>query len=358
MMIPLGVVVVLAIVVPWYAALYHRYGWTYITSFFVGENIARYTEGVGVETRRGPLFYLPVVFSDSFPWSLCLFGAAGVWLADSAPARSRTVQPPDERSRHSAFGRCCGCGFSVIVGLLYVLRGEAGSLHFSRSFPRSPPSAGCSSRVETADGRLRGLDVARDARRSSACCSRLPAPGRSTSFSRGEGVCAGRRGVRRRRRRRLAVHVALGLALSQPRACSAGRRPLSLDHAELGIHHPRPAKLRALQTRSSADVPRSSSASLTEMWSRTTTSRCRAWCITSAATSTSSSTASVFLKLLTGDAACSRCSRRPITKQIGPRCRGADLRARSSADREYQTESRPCAGSVTGSAADHEPLCE
>jgi 4-amino-4-deoxy-L-arabinose transferase-like glycosyltransferase len=92
MMIPAGIVVVLAIVVPWYAALYHRYGWTYITSFFLGENVARYTEGVGVETRRGPLFYLPVVLSDSFPWSLGLFGAAAMWIADrrrmqAAPAR-------------------------------------------------------------------------------------------------------------------------------------------------------------------------------------------------------------------------------------------------------------------------------
>ena len=82
MMIPLGLVIVLAIVVPWYAALYHRYGWTYITSFIVGENIARYTEGLGVEQRRGLSFYLPVVFSDSFPWSLCLFGAAALWVAD------------------------------------------------------------------------------------------------------------------------------------------------------------------------------------------------------------------------------------------------------------------------------------
>ncbi len=82
MMIPVGLILVLAIVVPWYAALYHRYGWTYITSFIVGENIARYTEGYGVEQRRGLSFYLPVVFSDSFPWSLCLFGAAGLWLAD------------------------------------------------------------------------------------------------------------------------------------------------------------------------------------------------------------------------------------------------------------------------------------
>jgi 4-amino-4-deoxy-L-arabinose transferase-like glycosyltransferase len=82
MMIPLGLVIVLAIVVPWYAALYHRYGWTYITSFIVGENIARYTEGLGVEQRRGLWFYLPVVFSDSFPWSLGLFAAAALWLVD------------------------------------------------------------------------------------------------------------------------------------------------------------------------------------------------------------------------------------------------------------------------------------
>jgi 4-amino-4-deoxy-L-arabinose transferase-like glycosyltransferase len=96
MMIPAGILVVLAIVLPWYVALYHRYGWTYITSFFVGENIARYTEGLGVETRRGPLFYLPVVFSDSFPWSLCLFGAAGLWLADwrARRAGSAPAAPP------------------------------------------------------------------------------------------------------------------------------------------------------------------------------------------------------------------------------------------------------------------------
>ena len=103
MMIPAGLVLVLAIVVPWYAALYQRYGWTYITSFIRGENIARFTEGVGVESRRGPEFYIPVVFSDSFPWSLCLFGAAGLWFADwrsrSAAARPREDPPgPDDRA--------------------------------------------------------------------------------------------------------------------------------------------------------------------------------------------------------------------------------------------------------------------
>ena len=99
MMIPTGILVVLAIVVPWYAALYHRYGWTYITSFFFGENVARYTEGVGVETRRGPLFYLPVVLSDSFPWSLCLFGGAAMWMADRRRMRSRSTVPTPEDMR-------------------------------------------------------------------------------------------------------------------------------------------------------------------------------------------------------------------------------------------------------------------
>lgn len=94
MMIPVGIIVVLAIVIPWYAALYQRYGWTYITSFIVGENIARYTEGLGVEQRRGLSFYLPVVFSDSFPWSLCLFGAAALWVMDRR-GRDRAVAIAD-----------------------------------------------------------------------------------------------------------------------------------------------------------------------------------------------------------------------------------------------------------------------
>ena len=91
MMIPPGVVIVLAIVVPWYAVLYTRHGWTYIGSFFLGENVARYTEGYGVESVRGPLFYLPVLFSDSFPWSAFLFAsAAAAW-------RSRRSTAPDDR---------------------------------------------------------------------------------------------------------------------------------------------------------------------------------------------------------------------------------------------------------------------
>ena len=80
MLVPLGTVIVLAIVVPWYAALYQQSGWAPIKSFFFGENLARYVEGVGVNADRPFWWYLPVVFSDSFPWSLLLFPAAALWL--------------------------------------------------------------------------------------------------------------------------------------------------------------------------------------------------------------------------------------------------------------------------------------
>jgi 4-amino-4-deoxy-L-arabinose transferase-like glycosyltransferase len=80
MMIPLGILIVAVIVVPWYAVLYHEQGWTYIKSFLVSENIERFTSGVGVRQQRGPLFYLPVVLSDSFPWSMLLpFAAIAAW---------------------------------------------------------------------------------------------------------------------------------------------------------------------------------------------------------------------------------------------------------------------------------------
>jgi 4-amino-4-deoxy-L-arabinose transferase-like glycosyltransferase len=89
MMLPAGVLVVAAIVVPWYAALYRAHGWTYIRSFLIGENIERFTSGVGVQMYRGPLFYLPVLVSDSFPWSLLLpLAAVLAWRSRSPAHRS------------------------------------------------------------------------------------------------------------------------------------------------------------------------------------------------------------------------------------------------------------------------------
>jgi 4-amino-4-deoxy-L-arabinose transferase-like glycosyltransferase len=96
MMLPAGALILLAIVAPWYVALYLRHGSAPMTEFIFGENVARYTAGVGVETERGPLFYLPVLISDSFPWSVFL-GAAAVtwWRARTAGA----IREPAQRIR-------------------------------------------------------------------------------------------------------------------------------------------------------------------------------------------------------------------------------------------------------------------
>jgi 4-amino-4-deoxy-L-arabinose transferase-like glycosyltransferase len=79
MMIPAGILIVAAIVLPWYLALYHQHGWTEIKSFLLTENLERFTAGEGVRQVRGPLFYLPVVLSDSFPLSVMLIVAAALW---------------------------------------------------------------------------------------------------------------------------------------------------------------------------------------------------------------------------------------------------------------------------------------
>ena len=91
MMIPAGTLIVLAIVLPWYAALYWQEGWTPIVSFVLGENVARYVEGVGVGAERPLWWYVPVVFSDSFPWSFFLIPAAVSWFRQRQTAGTAAV---------------------------------------------------------------------------------------------------------------------------------------------------------------------------------------------------------------------------------------------------------------------------
>jgi 4-amino-4-deoxy-L-arabinose transferase-like glycosyltransferase len=91
MMIPLGAVIVLAIVVPWYYALYLRDGWTYIAQFFLGENIGRFTSGIGQITPRPWWFYGPVVLGDSLPMSVFLVAAAVHWFRSRPADRIQTL---------------------------------------------------------------------------------------------------------------------------------------------------------------------------------------------------------------------------------------------------------------------------
>lgn len=97
-----GAIIVALIVAPWYLALYAQHGWTYINEFFVGENVNRYLSPVGPQDDRGLLFYVPVLLTDTFPWSLCVVGAVVMWWKSRHPredARSAPSREPDAAHR-------------------------------------------------------------------------------------------------------------------------------------------------------------------------------------------------------------------------------------------------------------------
>ena len=91
MLLP-GAAIALAIVVPWYAAVYVQHGWTYIAQFVFGENIERYATAM-TPGGRDAAFYLPVLLTDLFPWApLVLVPLATAW-------RRRA---PDEPAAHGS----------------------------------------------------------------------------------------------------------------------------------------------------------------------------------------------------------------------------------------------------------------
>jgi len=89
MLLPTGAVISLAIVVPWYYLLYREHGWEYIGTFIFGENLGRYAEAVG-EQSRGMLFYIPVMLADLFPWSLMI--PLALWWAIRYYRRDRVAR--------------------------------------------------------------------------------------------------------------------------------------------------------------------------------------------------------------------------------------------------------------------------
>ena len=77
MLVPVGVVIGVVVVLPWYVLVYQQHGWEYIRSFIVDENLLRYTQTVG-GGGRGPFFYLSVMLDFLFPWSL--FVPFALWI--------------------------------------------------------------------------------------------------------------------------------------------------------------------------------------------------------------------------------------------------------------------------------------
>ncbi len=73
-----GAAILTAVALPWYGLTYIYHGWTYITDFFLQDNLARFATDIRGPVR-GPFYYFGVYFSDFFPWSL-LSIAAGIYL--------------------------------------------------------------------------------------------------------------------------------------------------------------------------------------------------------------------------------------------------------------------------------------
>jgi 4-amino-4-deoxy-L-arabinose transferase-like glycosyltransferase len=70
-----GALIVLAINLPWWWAIYSQHGAEPIRTFWLGENFGRYTEPMQ-PGDRDIWFYVPVVLGDLFPWTL--FVVAGL----------------------------------------------------------------------------------------------------------------------------------------------------------------------------------------------------------------------------------------------------------------------------------------
>ena len=64
-----GAAIFLCVVLPWYVLSYFARGWDYISQFFLSDNLGRFaSESFG--PARTFYYYVPIWFSDFFPWSL------------------------------------------------------------------------------------------------------------------------------------------------------------------------------------------------------------------------------------------------------------------------------------------------
>ena len=163
MMLPTGAIISLAIVVPWYYLLYREHGWEYIGSFIFGENLGRYADAVG-EQSRGMLFYIPVMLADLFPWSV-MIPLAIVWAIR------------DER--HNPVARLLVAWIAAIV-VFFSFSGTKEDLYILPIVPAEAALIGAMlakarSKVARQAGRWREPPPGRRAPRRRCCSSRGPA---------------------------------------------------------------------------------------------------------------------------------------------------------------------------------------
>jgi len=86
MMLPIGIIVIALIVLPWYLAIYAQFGWSHIRTFIFNDNLSRYTQPFW-GPRRNVFFFLRVLMGDFFPWSLFLIPLAWLGIRRIWPSR-------------------------------------------------------------------------------------------------------------------------------------------------------------------------------------------------------------------------------------------------------------------------------
>ena len=126
MMIPAGIAIFLAIVVPWYLLVFQKHGANYIVSFILNENIGRYTdEGWG---PRRHFFYLQTMLGDLFPWSLLMIVALvcvgfrrrfGEWIFGS-----NSIDTASGSEQAFSIARLLAIWIAVIVGFYSLSRNQ------------------------------------------------------------------------------------------------------------------------------------------------------------------------------------------------------------------------------------------
>lgn len=140
MMLPIGLVIIAAVVLPWYAAIYNEHGFIYIRTFLLGDNLSRYTQQVW-GPKRGFFFYLPVILGDIGPWSLYLGAGAITAVAAALRRKTRTEGPPADDTRRPIM-LFLVLWITVIVFFFSLSRSKE-DLYIMPSFPAAAALIGC-----------------------------------------------------------------------------------------------------------------------------------------------------------------------------------------------------------------------
>ena len=91
-----GALVFLAIVLPWHLLIFNRYGWTYVSPFFLRDSLGRFASPT-VGPSRGLFYYIGVGATDFFPWSvlaLCAFCLLWKYQKSERPLKNLTFGLP------------------------------------------------------------------------------------------------------------------------------------------------------------------------------------------------------------------------------------------------------------------------